>query len=118
MTKEDVSALSNAIVTIGNFIQVVSEATSEDSPGGKNVNWIEGVKIAMKAVPFISVFKSAREMWDELQDLDEAERQALMDKFAKEFDIKNDEVEATIEEIFDWVIQGMQVVSNWKTSKI
>jgi hypothetical protein len=117
MTNDDISALKATIVTIGNFVEVVDESLAPESAGGKKVTWPEGVKIAMKAVPFIGVFKNAEEMVNEFQDMDDDERAELVEAFAQEFNLRNEEAEQTIEEIFDWVIQGIQVVSNWKASK-
>lgn len=83
---------------------------------------VEGMEILQFAqqVGFdaFGVFQGFRfpEFWEQLKNADKAERAKLIDTFAKEFDLPNDEVEWLIEDWLRFLDQGAHMVT--RTQKL
>ena len=87
---------------VARFGMKLSEARSEESPGGKKIKAAEYVVLAVFAAPkaFEHIGNTAK-IKEQLKDLDQAERGAIMEKAAEVFDLPNDEVEEVIESWLD-----------------
>ncbi len=62
--------------------------------------WADTVGLAKNIPDVIGAAKAAKELPDELRDLDEAEKQEILDHFSDRFDLPNDELEEQLERVF------------------
>ncbi len=88
--------LKNALQTVINVAEITTEALDD----GK-ISVIEGVNIAFAAVGFVGVIKTIPEIVAEYKALSDDQKTELVDWFAEEFDIDNDNVEEIIETVFE-----------------
>ena len=95
-----IDALKNAI---GSTIKIAKTADLALEDG--KVSIMEGVKLAMAGFSFWNAVKNVAQLKAEYLDLDEAEKAELIAYFAQEFDLKNDDTELLIEQVFAGLLQ-------------
>lgn len=68
--------------------------------------WLsDSVALFPTLVEIPGLLKDGKEMWEELQEVDDEEK-AELQQFAKDnFDIADDELEEVVESVFDWFYQ-------------
>ncbi len=75
--------------------------TLEKSLEDGKINIIEGAQLAVASVRFWNAVKDVKTIKQEFLDLNQDEKADLIEYFRAEFDLKNDDLEATIEELFE-----------------
>jgi hypothetical protein len=89
-----------ALVTILETGNKVIESVTDDG----QIDFGEGIGIAMKGIGLVKVFKDIPEIKEELKNITPEKVSRLVEIFKKEFDLPNDEAEAKVE-------QGIEVLS-------
>jgi hypothetical protein len=70
-----------------------------------HVSLLEGASLGFSsAMDAIQVVKNAKSIWDEIKDLDGAEKEELNQYIQLKFDIDNDKVERTVEDTLMLII--------------
>jgi hypothetical protein len=83
----------------------------------KKVSFFEAIGLVPEVFALIGVAKTWKEVQDEINDLDEAEKQAIHDYVADEFDIPNEKVEVFIEHALMQIIALNALVYEYKHLK-
>ena len=92
--------LKNALLTI---IET-GETTVEDLEDGK-ISISEGMAITWKAIGFVKVVKNFKAIKEEYLNLDDAQKEELVQWFNEEFDIADDNAEEIVETVFESLIK-------------
>jgi vacuolar-type H+-ATPase subunit I/STV1 len=90
--KYGINITKETLTTLAKIAGVVDDSLED----GK-IKIAEGVKIATTAAGLLKLVKKLKELKNELKDLDLAERTELIEHFEKEFDLRNDKAEQTVE---------------------
>jgi len=98
--EQGIEKIKNALSVVIETAEKVDQALADD---GK-ISLFEGVGIAIKAVKFIGVVKDAEELQTEFMDMDDDEKQELINYVADELELTNEETEEKIEAIFSALI--------------
>lgn len=64
------------------------------------ISIVEGAQIAVASISFWRVVKNAKALRDEFLSLNDAKRDEFVTYFVKNFDLRNDNAEQIIEELF------------------
>ena len=98
-------AIEAVVLDVARFGMKLSEARSEDSPGGKKIKLQEYVVLAVFAAPkAFEHIGNASKIKEQLADLSHVERGMIMTKAAEVFDLPNDKIEYAIEEWLDVLV--------------
>ena len=84
---------TKALVLFAKMGTKVVKALTDD---GK-IDFSEGIDLGMTSLKFIGVFKSIKEIKEELKGYNEEKKNALVLAFKTEFDLPDDEIEFKIE---------------------
>jgi hypothetical protein len=106
-----IQAVSPVVAFTGRLVTTV---VNIDEDGDGKVEGSEILKAAQNiGFDAFAVFRGFNlgEVKAELKDLDPTERQQLIDVFAKEFDLSNDEAEYLIEDWIEWLNRGTVLIS-------
>ena len=92
----DVDKLKKALAFVLHLANKIDEVTQD------GFSWIsDSIALLPNLIEVPSIIKDGKELWGELNDLDEAEL-AELQQFAKdEFDIDDEELEGVVEAAFD-----------------
>jgi hypothetical protein len=94
---------------LGSVIRVAM--TVESSLEDKKISVIEGIKIGVSAYQLFNSVRDLPVLKAEYADLDLTEKEELMTYFAEEFDLKNNDIEGIIEEVFATLLQLSSLIS-------
>lgn len=100
--------MENLKKSIGAVISLTKLAESSLEDG--KVSIIEGAKLAIGTFQLWNAVKNYKELYAEFKALDEAQKTELNDWFAVEFEIKNDEVEFIVEQVFSALLSLSSLV--------
>lgn len=75
---------------------------------------LEWAQIAIKSMQFWKVFKTIQPIYADLQNLDVQSRQELHQWLAHEFDLRNDQLEQTLENLFRILLEASDLLSALK----
>jgi len=75
----------------------LAEGIDERLEDGK-FTWLEGVTLIPKVIKVGYIINNAKDIWLEVQDLDEAERQQIVATLEEELDLSNDNIEIMVEQ--------------------
>lgn len=95
MEKIGIEKTKALLVAVGKLVKE-TDASLED---GK-ITAFEYAKIGGRAIAFALALSKWKQIKEEYNDYDHEEKQEIIETFKTEFDIRNDEAEAMIEEIF------------------
>jgi hypothetical protein len=84
---------TKALVLTAKMGTKVVEALTDDG----RIDFSEGIDLGMTSLKFIGVFKSIKEIKEELKGYNEEKKNALVSAFKTEFDLPDDEVEFKVE---------------------
>jgi hypothetical protein len=89
-----------ALLTLVGLGMQVKDALADD---GK-IDFGESIKISMKGVALIGVFKNLPAIKVELKNSTNEERLTLVEKFKQEFDLPNDAAEQSVEQAIEVLV--------------
>lgn len=95
-----------ALESLGNLAEDFDKALED-----KRIAPLEWIKIGGNVFPIVKCVKRAPEIYQEVQDFDDAEKEASSAKFAAGFDLRNDATEGLVEGAIDILIK----ISDWIT---
>ena len=98
------SKISESIETIFSVISVIKKAKSEDSAGGSKITLTEKIKIGISALSLVKIVTAFSDLKEEWQNGGSAIKQEIFETFQEKFDIEDDELEASIENLVNTVI--------------
>jgi hypothetical protein len=81
------------------IVKTVDSALADD-----RVKIMEGIEIAKQSLGLVQVARTRKDFAAQVKDIVAAEKQELIETFAAEFDIENDEAEAKIEAAMSVII--------------
>ena len=97
---------------LGTVIKVGT--TVEDALEDKKINFFEAISIAKNSIGLWGVVKDFSNIKEEFLDLDDDEKDELIEFFAEELDLENDAVEIIIEKCFDFIINATAFLAIFK----
>jgi len=74
---------------------------------------LEWAQIAIKSMQFWKVFKTIQPIYADLQNLDEQSREELNQWLIQEFDLRNDQLEQTIEKLFQILLEASKIFTSF-----
>lgn len=74
---------------------------------------LEWAQIAIKSMQFWKVFKTIQPIYADLQNLDEQSREELNQWLIQEFDLRNDQMEQTIEKLFQILLEASKIFTSF-----
>jgi len=96
MEKLGIEALKNVIGAGFGLTERIKEITAETSSGGKKVTIPEIIGSVSEVYDLAQAVLQAKQAYQEVLDLDEAEKDELMAWAKAEFDVADDKVEALV----------------------
>ena len=95
-----VEELKKAVTIAIRLGQSITEALEDEK-----ITFLEGASIGIGAgMDAIKVVKNAKQIWNEIQDLQESELAEIRAHVAEKFDIPNDKLEETITETLIFIL--------------
>ena len=98
MSEESSVGVENIIVVMEAAIAVGMDIADALEDG--KFGWADTIGLAKNIPDVVSAAKAAKELPDELRDLDDEERDEIVAYFADKFDLDNDELEEKLERVF------------------
>lgn len=96
------AAIEAVVLDVARFGMKFAEARSEESAGGKKIKIAEVVVLAVFVAPkAFEHIGNAAVIKEQIKDMDQEEREAILAKAGEVFDLPNDQVEEVIENWLD-----------------
>lgn len=101
-----------ALESLGNLAEDFDKALED-----KHISPMEWIKIGGNVFPIVKCVKRAPEIYKEVQDFDDEEKEASSVKFAAGFDLRNDATEELVEGAIDILIKLSDWITLFKNAK-
>ena len=92
------------------WVMRIKEVRSEDSAGGEKITWTEVIGSIGLITKVPGIIGNAKEAKDEFLDLDDAEVMEMKEYFADKFDIPNDKLEETLEDVWEILLRIGKII--------
>jgi len=92
------------------WVMRIKKVKSEDSAGGTRVTLPEMIGSLGLVMQVPDIIGDAKEAKLEFLDLDDAEVMAMKEHFAEKFDIPNDKLEATLEDVWEILLRTGKII--------
>ena len=97
------------------WVMRLKTVKADDSPGGEKVTWGEVIGSIGLITKIPKIIGEAKEAKNEFLDLDEVEIKDLKNHFADKFDIPNDKLEATFEDVWEILLRTGNIIKRHTT---
>lgn len=105
--------LKKAVIKVINTAEVV-----DDSLADKKISFPEGVKIGASALAWVWIFKNIKVILPEIVNLTDEDRIKLNSDVQTELDLRNDVVEAIVEQVVEVLLGLAVVMTNAAAAKV
>lgn len=101
--------LKQALEVIINTSMTVDKALTDEK-----ITPLEWAQIAIKSMQFWKIFKTIEPIYTDLHNLDDQSRQELHQWLVHEFDLRNDQLEQTLENLFRILLEASEILEALK----
>ena len=105
--------LKKAVIKVINTAEVVDQSLADNQ-----LNWMEGVKIGASALAWVWIFKNIKVIIPEIVNLTDEDRIKLNEEVKTELDLRNDFVEAVVEQVVEVLLGLAVVMTNAAAAKV
>ena len=92
------------------WVMRIKEVKSADSPGGEKITWTEVIGSVGLITKVPKIIGNAKDAKNEFLDLDDTEVMEMKLYFADKFDIPNDKLEETLEDVREILLRIGKII--------